>query len=120
MTFNHKQRLNFVTKKIKNNRGLIFVTVLMIIIVMMVLVTSVISMNVSQVQLTEGEIQRIQAETLASGMVSYTFAEQQKISPSNPIRITETLGNIDFDVTSEVTATPGPSGTVELDIDVTY
>ena len=70
---------------LKNDeKGIVFVTVLLIIIVMMVLTVSVISMNVTQVTSTEREIKRIRAESLAMGMVAYVYANQQAQSFSSP------------------------------------
>ena len=63
--------------KIKNDQsGIIFVTVLVIIIVMMVVTVSIISMNVSQVSVTEKDTRRIQAEILAQGTVDYITAHK--------------------------------------------
>ena len=105
----------------QNQKGVVFVTVLMIIIVMMVLSVSVISLNVSQVMLSENESKRIQAEILAMGALSYMFANQMSSSPSNLITDSVILDNITYNIISNV-ANPGGGtyGTSELNIDVVY
>ena len=50
-----------------NNQGIVFVTVLMIIIVMMILTVSIVSLNVTQVLRTSGEVKHVQAEYLRLG-----------------------------------------------------
>ena len=83
-------------RKLKENKnGFIFVTVLMIILVMMVLTISVMSLNVSQVKSTEGEIRRLQAEVLTSGMLAQQYASQNISNPTPPLNsISTKLGNI--------------------------
>lgn len=103
-------------KKIQNNEnGVIFVTVILIILVMMVLTVSILSLNISQVRVTESEVKRVQAEVLAMGTLGLTFANQLSDSPDNNIAFTETLGDVDFTVTSDL----DPS-TDELVIQVAY
>jgi len=53
----------------QNERGVVFVTVLMIIIVMMALTVSIVSLNVTQVTRTAGEVKHVQAEHLALGAI---------------------------------------------------
>lgn len=60
-----------------NNSGIIFVTVLVLLVVMIVVTISIVSMNVSQVMVTESEVKRIQAEMLAQSAVDYFNATQQ-------------------------------------------
>lgn len=103
-------------KKIKNNEdGVIFVTVILIILVMMVLTVSILSLNTSQIRVTEDEVKRVQAEVLAMGTVGLTFANQLSDSPNDNIAFTETLGGVDFAVTSDL-----DTSTDELVIQVTY
>ncbi len=90
-------------KSLKNNeKGVIFVTVLMIVIVMMVLVVSIVSMNVSQVTLAENEIRRVQAEILAMGALARTYGNQLSNSTGNFIQYTVDFGNFTYLVTSNV------------------
>ena len=109
-------------RQLKNNdRGIIFVTVLMIIIVMTVLTVSMISMNVSQTLLTESEVKRIQAEILAMGAIAYTFANQLSASPSNSLSMSQTIDNVTFNVTADISSTAsGPLGTSPINVNVYY
>jgi type II secretory pathway component PulK len=102
----------------KNEKGIVFVTVLMIIIVMMVLAVSVISMNVSQVSITEAEIKRVQSEIIAMGALARTFGNQMSSSPSNFIQYNVTVGSFTYQVTSNVYGNSGPLNTAFLDISI--
>ena len=109
-------------KQLKNNeRGVVFVTVLMIITVMTVLAISVVSMNVNQVMMAESEVRRLQAEILAFGALAYTFTNQASSSPSNYISYLQTLDGETFNI--EAVVGPPNSGiynTSSLTINVTY
>lgn len=79
----------------ENKHGFVFVTVLMIILVMMVLTISVMSLNVSQVKSTEGEVRRLQAEALTSAALAQQYAYQNINNPNPPQNsVTTKLGNI--------------------------
>lgn len=104
-------------KQLQNNeKGIIFVTVLMIIIVMMVLTFSVISMNVSQVSVTESEIRRIQSEIIAMGALARTFANQLSTSSSNNIEYSVVIDGRTYNVVSNIYGNTGPYGTNALEI----
>lgn len=66
-----------IRMRLENKSGVILVTVLMILFVMMILTVSIVSLNVSQVMTTEDEVYRIQAETLAEGVLYLLVAQQQ-------------------------------------------
>lgn len=103
-------------KKLHNNEdGVIFVTVILIILVMMVLTISILSLNTSQIRITEDEVKRVQAEVLAMGTMGLTFANQLSDSPNDNIAFTENLGGVVFAVTSDL-----DPNTDELIIQVTY
>ncbi|HBG61892.1 MAG: hypothetical protein A2Y03_03095 [Omnitrophica WOR_2 bacterium GWF2_38_59] len=103
-------------KRIQNNEdGVIFVTVILIILVMMVLTVSILSLNTSQIRVTEDEVRRVQAEVLAMGTIGLTFANQLSDSPSDNIAFTENIGGVDFAVSSDL----DPS-TDQVVIQVTY
>ncbi|OGX37351.1 MAG: hypothetical protein A3G91_00580 [Omnitrophica WOR_2 bacterium RIFCSPLOWO2_12_FULL_50_9] len=105
----------------KDDRGIVFVTVLMIIITMMILTVSIISLNVTQTVTSSGEIHRIQAEYLALGAIPYFYANQWTSSSSNTITYTQTLDGISFTVVANIIG-PGLAGynTSGLNISVTY
>jgi len=64
-------------KDLKNNdRGIVFVTVLIVIITTMVLAVSALSLNLSQIKSTENELKYIQAKVLADGGLVRILAEQ--------------------------------------------
>ena len=110
-------------RQLKNNeKGVVFVTVLMIILVMMVLAISIISLNVSQVMTSENEVRRQQAEALAMGALVYTFADQLSgAAPVNQYSTIETLDGLPFNVFVNLADSPTtPSGTSNLDITVSY
>ncbi|MCA9408004.1 MAG: hypothetical protein H6755_07585 [Candidatus Omnitrophica bacterium] len=102
-------------KELKNSdKGIVFITVLIIIIVVMILTISIISLNVNQVLVSEHEVKRIQAETLALGALALTVSNQMSDSPNSIITLTTTLDGVNFDVVSNLQATNS------LDIDVSY
>lgn len=105
----------------KSDRGIVFVTVLMVIIVMMILTVSIVSLNVTQVMRTTGEIKHVQAEYLALGAIPYLYANQWTASPDNVIIYTETLDGIPFTVIANRSG-PGLGGynTNNLAITVNY
>lgn len=86
----------------ENNQGIVFVTVLMIVIVMMILTVSILSLNVSQVVRTTGEIKHVQAEYLGLGAIPYLYANQWTASPDDAITYTETLDGTLFTVTANL------------------
>ncbi|MCK5014135.1 MAG: hypothetical protein KAS66_09980 [Candidatus Omnitrophica bacterium] len=109
-------------KELKNNnRGIVFVTVLIIIIVAMVLSVSVLSLNISQVTSSEDELKHIQARALAEGGFAQILVEKFSGSASsNIITYPEPLGNTTFTIVANIDiANAGPAGT-PLDIDVTF
>ena len=105
----------------QNERGVVFVTVLMIIIVMMALTVSIVSLNVTQVTRTAGEVKHVQVEHLALGAIPYLYANQWTASPDNTITYTETLDGTLFTVVANLSG-PGLGGynTNSLSINVTY
>ena len=108
----------------KNNRGIIFVTVLIIIIVSMILAISVLSLNISQVKSVENELKSVQAKLLADGGLAIMVVNQMSGSPGNgQILFSETSGNTTYDVTATVDgggASPGDYTSVPLTIDVAF
>ncbi len=110
-----------ITKVRHNRSGVIFVTVLVIIIVMMVVTVSIISMNVSQVSVTERDVRRIQAEIKAQGMVDY-LAAQQLVNASPSQSASLGTSSDDYLSTGNITTnnlTAGYSSNV-VDINVNY
>jgi type II secretory pathway component PulK len=99
-------------KGLKNNqRGIVFITVLIIIIIAMVLAISTLSLNVSQVKSAEDEVRFIQAQALAEGGFGRIYMDQLADAPLDRITYTEQLGNTTFTIDAAVSrGTPGPAG----------
>ena len=99
-------------KYLKNNqRGIVFVTVLIIIIISMVLAISALSLNVSQVKSSEGEVRFVQAQALAEGGFARIYMDQLSDTPLDRLSYTEQLGNTPFTVDTAVFRTSaGPAG----------
>ncbi len=85
-----------------NNRGIVFITALIIIIITMTLAISVLSLNISQVKSSETELKNIQAGILADGLIGRMLINQMSSSPSDIITYTETVGNTPFTLLANV------------------
>jgi len=109
-------------RQLRNNeRGVVFITVTVILMVTMVLALSIVSMNISQTVVTESEVKRVQAEIIAHGAAARIFMNQLTISPGISNSWVETHGNTTFTVTSDRDPSgTGIDGTDVLDIRVTY
>jgi len=95
----------------KNNHGVVFVTVLIIIIVSMILAMSVVSLNVSQIKSVEAEIQYIQAKALAEGALSNMFITRTLNEDMNTFIGSETVGSTTFTLIGQIdTSGTGPIG----------
>ncbi|HLF18499.1 MAG TPA: hypothetical protein VI749_06345 [Candidatus Omnitrophota bacterium] len=105
----------------RNENGIVFVAVLMIIVVMMAVTVGIIGLNVSQVTFAEQEIKRIKAELLAVGALAYTFANQTTTSAASSITLSETLDGISYQIDADITSPgTGPNGSSPLTIVVDY
>ena len=104
-----------------NEKGIVFITVLVLIIVMMVITISIISVNISQVLITESEVRRLQADILLMGALAYTFANQLTDTPSNDITYIQNLNGINFNIQAMIDGTSsGIFDTNEMNIVVSY
>jgi Tfp pilus assembly protein PilX len=94
-----------------NNRGIVFVTVLIIILIAMILAVSALSLNISQVKNSEDELRYIQAKMLAEGGFARIYINQLSGTPSPTLLYTETLDNTTFIISSTInTGGVGPTG----------
>ncbi|MCD4779373.1 MAG: hypothetical protein K8S27_02330 [Candidatus Omnitrophica bacterium] len=98
----------------ENNKGVVFVTVIMIIMVIMVLAVSIVSVNLNQVIATEEEYKRAQAEILAMGAFRYFHANYVDSASANSLVYLRTIDDVTYTVNSILSA----SG--QLNIVVTY
>lgn len=102
-----------------NDQGIVFVTVLLIIIVMMILTISIVSLNVTQVVNTAGEAKNIQAQYLAMGAIPLLYANQWSTSRGASVTYTETLGGTQFTILANLNG-PGLYNTNSLFVNVAY
>ncbi len=104
-----------------NNKGVVFLTVLMIIVVLMGLAISAVSLNISQSLLTQKRIRDTQAKILAMGALARTFANQLSNSAGNYIAYNETLDGHTFQVISFLNESGGGiDNTDVLSINIVY
>ena len=107
-------------KKLRNNEnGVIFVTVLIIIIISMVLAISIHSVNTAQTMAAEEEYRRIQAEMIAHGEQIRYMGSQIDNQIYNP----ETYNNVDsrdFTLQPVVDPATGPLTTDTVDMQVSF
>lgn len=80
-------------KQLNNDRGLVFVVIMMVVIVMITLTLSLISINISQVNIAEKEAQRVQSALLGPGVLSLAFTRMQAgiSDPGDTITQVDTL-----------------------------
>ena len=107
-------------KKLDNNEGVVLITVVIVVIVMMILAVSLISLTVSQNISNQHQIERIQAEQVAKGIMWTNYME---LYPGGGVPVPN--GTITLDGRNYVyTVTPGafnsgPNGTDPFTIQVT-
>ena len=107
----------------RNKQGVVFITVLIIIIVTMVLAVTALSLNISQIQTAENELRYIQGKTIADGAFARLFVSQFTAAPATTILDVEILGNTTFaiDVALDpLGAGPAGSSSIPLDSEVTF
>ena len=104
-----------------NNSGIVFVTVLAIVISMMILTMSVISLNSSQTILVEDEVKRLQAEMLALGYFSYLHSNLV-VDPTTVFTpTTQPLGSITYSINQDpIGISTGPLSTNTVGFTITY
>ncbi len=111
-------------KDLKNNEhGVVFVTVLIVIITTMVLAVSILSLNISQIKSAENELRYIQAKILADGGMVQILSTQFVGTPIISNTYTETVGDTTFLIQSNITACgtcPVGSNSAPLDVTVTF
>ena len=107
-------------KKLKNdNQGVVFITVLILILTAMVLAISALSLNISQIKSTENELKYLQAKVLADGGLARILVDQLSASSANVITYTETVGDATFTVTSNIDYSgTGPAGSESVPLDI--
>jgi len=108
-------------RQLAKEDGIVFVTILMIIMIMMTVTIGIISLNVSQVQFSESEVRRLKSEMMAHGVMAYVFANQLTASAAPTLTVSRPLDGITYTVNATVTDNDsGPTGADPLLIQVTY
>ena len=110
-------------KDLKNDEhGVVFVTVLIIIITTMVLAISALSLNISQIRSAETELRYIQCKALVDGGLVQILSTQFTATPEITNTYVETLGNTTFTIQSDINVAAGPPGPLsdELIISCTF
>ncbi len=103
--------------KIDNEEGVVFVTVLVLVISMMILAVTVVNLQLNQATLSEKEINRVRSEAIATGALMYYIAN----GPPPGNALTDMLNGISFNTTiTNDGGTPGPNNTNTLTITVDY
>ena len=110
-------------KDLKNNeKGVVFVTVLIIIVISMVLAVNILSMNISQVTSSEEELKMIQAGILKDGVLAQFYVNQFANSAANSFTYQETMGNTTFTVLANAIlgSAPGQSNATPVSINIVF
>ncbi len=103
----------------KNEQGVVFVTVLIVILTTMVLAVSALSLNISQIKSTENELKYIQARILADGGLFQILSTQFVGTPTTTNFYTETIGTTVFTINSIIdTLGSGPAGSASVPLDI--
>ena len=107
-------------RQIRDKSGVVLITVVVIILLILMLVASILSINVSQVILTEDEYKRLQNQLLADSTLALVYAEMQTTgTPAMSDTFAYTLNNITHTATYSL-APGGLLGSSIVDINVTY
>jgi len=108
-------------RQLAQEDGIVFVTILMIIMIMMTITMGIISLNVSQVQFSEGEVRRLKSEMLAQGLMAYAFANQISATAAPTIAQNRQLDSFVYTTSTTITDNnSGPTGADPLVIQVNY
>lgn len=106
---------------LNNERGLVFIVIMMVVIVMITLTLSLISINISQVNLTEKEAKRIQADLIGPAMLSLAFTRIQANLPGNTFNQSVVIDGVTYNSQFRVLGPgTGPLGTSLLNGTVNF
>lgn len=103
----------------RNEKGVVLITVVVVVIMLLMLVVALTRMNVSQTLLTEDEYKRIQNQLLAESTLALIHADQQTAIPKTTDTFSLTLNNIPHTVNYTVSG-GGLMGSSLVQIDITY
>lgn len=106
--------------KLKNENGVILVTVILLIIVLSIVAIGVMSLNVSQIKTSSSVVSAIQAEELSTGVF---FQDYQRRIEGKPVSATNsyTIGSNTYTITRGADGNQnGPNGTNQIQFNITY
>lgn len=105
----------------KNNEdGVVFVTVLILIISMMILAITVVNLQLNQATISEREIARIRSELVATGALQYYIAHEFAPNTTKSFGMGETLNGVLYDVqidNGNPASGPNETNTLTISID---
>lgn len=105
----------------KNNKGIVLITVLMILIIMMALAVQITAMRVTQTMSEVKMAKQIQAELLAQGMLALIYANQLSTSPGNYFQSAYTIDGTTFNAIGVISPdSDGLYNTYPLQINIYY
>ncbi|MFH1359596.1 MAG: hypothetical protein ABIJ41_00985 [Candidatus Omnitrophota bacterium] len=108
------------SNRLKEETGVILVTVIILTIVMMIVTIGVISTNYSQAIYTQHQIERIKAEQIGKGVAWYNYMNEFDPGSATPLPSTVTLDGKTYTITHVPTANAGPNNTDLHTFDITY
>lgn len=108
-------------KRIPNNEdGVVFVTVLVLVISMMILAVTIINLQLNQATLSEREIARIRSELVATGALQYYIAHEFSNNTVKSFGLSETLNGVLYDIhidNDDTVAGPNNTNTMTITVD---
>ena len=107
-----------MVKSLKNESGVVLVTVIVMTLVMMIFAAGILGLNVSQVTVGEREVERIQAQELALGAWWQNYSTLYAGGEPDGSTFIEPMDGKNFTVITTKTSDDGT--TREYDVAVTY
>lgn len=105
----------------ENEKGVVLITVLMLLIIMMALAVQITAMRVTQTMSEFKMARQVQAEILAQGMLSLIYANQLTSSPGNYFQSNYIIDGISYNVIGQISnVSNGIYNTYPLQINVYY
>ena len=106
-------------RNLKNESGVILITVIVLIMILSIVAIGVMSLNVSQIKTASSVVDTIKAEVLATGLFYQDYQRRIDGSGSSPTSIA--IGGKTYNITrSTDTNGTGPNNTNQLQINISY
>lgn len=103
----------------KNNSGIVLVTVIIMTLVLSIFVISLISTNMNEALSCQHQIERIKAEQLAKGLMWYNYMNLVNTNMPAPLPLLIELDRKKYFPTISSGA-PGPNNTTTQSISIAY